>query len=978
MGMKGINRVKKSALQKSTLWLALGMALSMPLAMPAFAANTDGSLVGHVPAGATVTVRNPETGFERTVTADSDGSYRFPLLPVGRYTVEVNAGGSAVGGVQTVVISLGNATTHDVGTGTAELEAVTVQGSSISPIDVSSTETATNLTIEQIDRLPVARDALSVALLAPGVVRGEFGGVSFGGSSVAENAVYVNGLNITDFYNRVGFSTVPFNFFQEFQVKTGGYSVEFGRTTGGVLNTVTKSGTNEFKAGAQLVYEPDWLQSEQQDNPGRISRFDEFDRAALNLWASGAIIKDKLFFFGMYEARKYDPRNSDDGYENFFDGRSNPGFWGAKVDWQITSDHVISAMGFSDKAKLTTDEYGIEPGGDLNGARLYQNTTFNESGGDNWNLTYTGYLTDSFTMKAMYGENNRSSDIHSLTDDTCSLVQDRREGSSFLGCTSNTAVIAREDDRQQYRLDFDWQLGDHLLRFGYDHENNQSFYNQRYPGDGRRFEVFNAGSEVNGVPTPPGVDAYVRTREVRNEGTFETVNSAYYLEDNWNITQNFLLNIGIRNESFDNKNGQGASYIKMDDMWAPRLGFSWDILGDSSLKIFGNIGRYFLPVANVINIKQAGPFLDRRTFYAFGGFDENNIPILGEQLGDVDTSQGDGTVPDVRGEVDADMDPVYQDELILGFQKQIDANWSMGMRGIFRKLSNAIDDMEITYNGFCEMDSFIMGNPGEVATIYSDTDCDGESDAYVNIDTAHTGWAIYDVDGNFVGTTGWMKPKRDYQGLEIVVDRAWDNKWAFNASYTLSFSEGNAEGPVNSDTDFSDSGRTEAFDNPWVNFNGYGYLPNDRRHQIKLNGSYALNDAWEFGATLDGRSGRPVSVFGVGNPFDETEFHSFYVCTANCDAPHPDRTYTLFPRGSDDRLPWEWDVGASVTYKHSFGASDLSVKFAVFNLFDRQVVNEVNENRELESAIGLTNPLWGQGTGYQSARYGQITVSLDF
>ena len=972
--MKG---TKSRALHKSTMWIALGLALSMPLSMPAFAANTDGSLTGQVPAGAQVTVRNPETGFVRTVTADADGNYRIPFLPVGTYTVEAAQNGVAIGSPATVTVSLGNSTTQNFGGAAGTLETVTVQAA-MSPIDPKSTETATNLTIEQIDRLPVPRDALSVAMLAPGVVRGEFGGVSFGGSSVAENSVYVNGLNVTDFYNRVGFSSVPFNFFQEFQVKTGGYSVEFGRTTGGVLNTVTKSGTNEFKAGAQLVWEPDWLQSEQQDNPGRISRFDEYDRAALNVWASGALIKDKLFFFGMYEARKYDPRNSDDTYDNYFDGRSNPGFWGGKLDWQITNDHVLSLLAFSDEAKLTTDEYAIEPAQDLNGARVYQNTTFNESGGDNWSLTYTGYLTDTFSMKALYGENKRSSDIHSLTDDTCQLVQDRRVGSGFLGCTSNTVVIAREDDREAMRLDFEWQLGDHLLRFGYDHENNASFYNQRYPGDGRRYEVFNAGGTVNGVPTPPGVTAYVRTREVRNEGNFETTNSAYYIEDNWQVNDNFMLNFGIRNEEFDNKNGQGESYIKMEDMWSPRLGFSWDFNGDSSLKIFGNIGRYFLPVANVINIKQAGPFLDRRTFYVFNGFDANNIPILGEQLGEVDVSQGDGTVPDVRGEVDADMDPVYQDELILGFQSQLDQNWSFGARGIFRKLTNAIDDMQITWNGFCEMNTFIMGNPGEVATIYGDTDCDGENDAYVNIDTANTGWAIYNVDGDFVGTAGWMKPNRDYKALEFVIDRAWDDKWSFNASYTLSFSEGNAEGPVNSDTDFADSGRTEAFDNPWVNFNANGYLPNDRRHQIKMNGSYAINDAWEFGATVDARSGRPVSAFGVGNPFDEEEFHSFYICTANCDAPHPERTYTLFPRGNEDRLPWTWDVGLSTTYKHSFGTADLSVKFAVYNLFDRQVVTEVNEDRELANAIGLTNPLYGQGTGYQSARYGQITVSLDF
>ena len=330
----------------------------------------------------------------------------------------------------------------------------------------------------------------------------------------------------------------------------------------------------------------------------------------------------------------------------------------------------------------------------------------------------------------------------------------------------------------------------------------------------------------------------------------------------------------------------------MDDMIAPRFGFSWDMRGDNRSKLFGNAGRYFLPVANVINIKQAGGFLDARTFYEFLGFESFDYngttrqrPILGAQLGPVDNSQGDGTVGDLRGEVDQDMDPVYQDELILGFQSMIDDKWSWGVRGIYRKLHNAIDDMEITSNGFfCGGEptgvGFVMGNPGQPLTVFTDTNCDGENDALVTIDTAKAGWALFDEDGNYVGEVGYPKPKRDYKALELMIDRAWDNRWSFNATYTLSFSKGNAEGPINSDTDFGDTGRTEAFDNPWVNFGGVGYLPNDRRHALKLRGAYALGDSWEFGTSLAVLSGRPISALGSNNPFDGTNFFSFFIFNA--------------------------------------------------------------------------------------------------
>ena len=135
---------------------------------------------------------------------------------------------------------------------------------------------------------------------------------------------------------------------------------------------------------------------------------------------------------------------------------------------------------------------------------------------------------------------------------------------------------------------------------------------------------------------PPGVTAYVRTRANEVDGEFETLNTAYYLEDNWSVTPQLVINAGLRMEAFDNKNSDGDSYIKIDNMLAPRFGFSWDMKGDSRTKIFGNAGRYFLPVANVINIKQAGGFLDRRTYYVFQGLEDFEYngqtyqrPILG-------------------------------------------------------------------------------------------------------------------------------------------------------------------------------------------------------------------------------------------------------------------------------------------------------------------------------------------------------------
>jgi Carboxypeptidase regulatory-like domain/TonB-dependent Receptor Plug Domain/TonB dependent receptor len=993
-----------------TLYIALMacFAALVPLQL-AQAASGDGSLVGRIVSdgssvdGAEVTVRNPETGFSRTVKTDADGSYRFPFLPVGRYTVEAVKGGKPLGKLTDVSVNLGTATTADITLNAPSLDTIEVVGTRVvNAVDVSSVESATNITREELELLPVDRNLSSVAMLAPGLTKGDSdlgeGGISFGGSSVAENTVYINGLNVTDFYNRVGASTVPYAFYKEFQVKTGGYSVEFGRTTGGVINAVTRSGTNNFDYGTEIVWEPEFLQArggnhfDSEGNSAIISRFDDYDRRNINVFASGPIIHDKLFFFAMYEARDYQKRNTSDSGNVFFDGEADNGFWGAKVDWQISDKHLLEALAFSDKNQTVRDNFAFDFETGQRGNQT--NRDFLDEGGRNWALTYTGYLAEAFSMKVLYGQNKRDFARNSVNDVACNRIRDLREiGDGDVGCTSALNVTARTDDREAARLDFQWKLDKHQLRFGLDRENNTSDHDLHYPGpEDLLYEIRDTtpGATLeNGGTVPAGVTAYVRAREQTVKGEFETLNTAYYLEDNWSVTPRLVLNAGVRLEAFDNKNSAGGSYIKITDMVAPRFGFSWDRKGDNRSKIFGNLGRYFLPVANVINIKQAGALLDERTYFAFQGlepFEYNGQtflrPKLGPQIGAVDNSQGDGTVGDLRGEVDDDMDPVYQDELILGFQSMIDDKWSWGLRGIYRRLHNAIDDMEITSNGIlCSGEptpvGFVMGNPGKPLTVYTDTNCDGANDAFVTIDTANAGWALFDDDGNFIGERGYVEPKRTYKAFEFAIDRAWDRQWTFNGSYTLAFNKGNIEGPVNSDTDFADAGRTEAFDDPWVNLNGYGYLPNDRRHQFKLRGAYTFLENWQIGATLNAQSGRPINAFGVGNPFDGTNYHSFYICVSNCTSDNPsERVYELRERGSAGRLPWTYDLGANVSYRREVGPADMKVRFAVYNLLNSQRLLQVDD--ELETDIGFINPQYRLGNAYQSPRFAQLTVSLEF
>lgn len=986
-----------SSLRKSALSIAMGLCLASLVAAPAFAQSATGAVAGRANGGEQITIVNTATGASRSVTVNSDGSYRIGQLPPGDYTL--TAGSAAPVNVN---VSLGGTTTVNLGSdgGVANLDAIEVVGSRvINRVDVRSTESATNVTREEITRLPIDQTLGSVALLAPGVVSSgaTFGGLSFGGSSVAENAVYINGLNVTDPYRRQGFSSVPFAFYQEFQVKTGGYSAEFGRTTGGVINAVTRSGGNEFKAGMEMTFEPTAWAAEKEDHFHEDGSLDERNRTSrdaspfykANVWASGPIVKDKLFFFAMYEKRDSSPRDIDTTQAWYTE--SDNDFWGAKFDWRINDDHLVELLAFSDKADSVTSNYLYNWDTAARGNKKGEGSA--SSGGDNWSLTYTGHFTENFTAKVMYGVNERSAIAGSPSDASCSIVT--RSGSYTSrfgpettpeGChPTDSSAASRYDKREATRLDFEWTLGNHLLRFGLDQEIMDSSSSVVYPGDGVSYQVQAAtpGGPLNGTVVPAGATAIVDARRYITGAPVTNETQALYFEDNWNVTDSLLLNLGIRVDKFHNKLASGATFAKADfgDMISPRLGFSWDVKGDGTTKVFGNAGRYYIPLTNKLTDYFGGGTTDEHTYYVLSGWAQKVDPItggaylepiLGAQIGPVNT---DGNVPapsDVRAAVARDLKQVFQDEYIVGFQQALNPEWSFGVNATYRKVTRAVEDTRINHSDCPGNWNFPIINPGEVNTLWCTS-----TQSWVDIDTAVDGYAA--LGSNAI--SGYKKPRRTYKAVEFQLDRAWDDKWAFNASYLWSKSEGNIEGPVNSDTGYADTNLVQFYDHPAVN-ERYGVLFNDSRHQIKLRGSFKLNDMWSFGATLSTRSGGPITAFGVRWPNDNRGFGpgefsgggSGWLCVANCASLNRELVYT--ERGAFGRMPWVTNLGANVTWALPSEDIDLKVRFSVFNLLNSQTV--INVHSRYEGQAGTMLPHFGQGTVWQSPRYMQLVVSYNY
>ena len=995
-------------LRKSVLSLALGVCLSTLAVSPAFAQSAMGAVAGRANAGDQVILVNAATGATRTVTVSADGSYRLSQLPIGDYTLKVARGGQEVGEPIAVNVALGGTTTVNLGDGgqIVNLDTIEVVGNRVvNRVDVYSTESATNITREEIARLPVDQGLGAVALLAPGVVSSgaTFGGLTFGGASVAENATYINGLNVTDPYLRQGFSTVPFAFFQEVQVKTGGYSAEFGRSTGGVINAVTRSGGNEFQSGVEFTLEPASWASSREDHFHKDGTIDERDRTSrdaspffkTNLWASGALVKDRLFFFAMYEWR--DANSTDIDTNEAWKTNSDNGFWGGKIDWRINDNHLLELLAFSDKADATTtayDEYDWDSDtlGDSSGSGI------SGSGGTNWSATYTGQFTENFSAKAMYGINKRSALSYSALDGACSIVTLSgdyvsafgRPGQT-VGChPTNGSVNSRFDEREAARLDFEWLLGAHQLRFGFDQEIMDSSSSRVYPGDGTSYQAQAAtpGGELpNNALVPDGVTAIVDARHYITGAPVSTKAQAFYLEDNWSVTPDLLLSLGVRADKFHNTLASGTTFAKADfsDMFAPRVGFSWDIKGDGSTKLFGNAGRYYIPLTNKLTDYFGGGTTDEHTYYVLNGWTEMThpdtgetylVPNLGPQIGPVNT-EGNAPAPDdVATAVARDLKQVFQDEYILGFQQAINQEWSYGVNATYRKVTRSVEDVRINHVEGCPWYSgdWPIINPGEVTTLWCP-----DTESWVTFDSSQDG---YQALGSGA-IMGYKKPRRTYKAVEFQLDRAWDDVWAFNFSYLWSKTEGNMEGPVNSDTGYADTNLVQHYDHPAVN-ERYGVLFNDYRHQFKLRGSYKLNEMWSFGSTLTARSGGPITAFGVVWPNDRRvaggsgEYSgggSGWLCVANC-SDWANRELVWSERGAFGRMPWVYDLGASVTWTLPVEGIDLKARLSVYNLLNRQTV--INVHSRYESQPGTVRPHFGQGTVWQSPRFAQLVITYNF
>ncbi|MDQ0009421.1 outer membrane receptor for ferrienterochelin and colicin [Luteibacter jiangsuensis] len=974
----------------------------------AFAQSTTGAISGQVgdAQGATVVVQGGN-GLTREVTVDAKGRYSASQLPLGTYTVTLRRNGVDVDSRKDVGLRVGASTDVSFVASAANLEGVSVSASRLPDIDVTSVDSRSVITADQLAKLPLTRNADEIARLAPGVVSnsGGFKGPtgsslnSFGGSAASENAYYINGYNVTDPQRGMGGISLPYGAVDQQEVYTGGYSAQYGRSDGGVINQVGKRGSNEWHFGGQVLWEPAFARAGSANTyytnglpaspvAGDLYQPNREDRSwvtTVSSYVGGPLIKDKLFFFlaGEFERQEGSTHNNVDDTSPDVQYRYGSPRWYGKLDWNITDSHILEVTSASSKRETQGTIYDYDYSALRRGGRIGSDDD-TKTGGDVWSAKYTGYITDDLTVSALYGKmkldqydqpgsyNGDLTYVNGLTNQNPAL-----NGGSPFGNNQTVQTLTdsgRGTRSTNTRFDVTYVLGDHTISAGIDNQVTRALdQGSQASGDGYYWTYGKADPNTPistglGVPATGGIvngeqGYYVVRHVVSSLASVRASQKAQYIEDKWQVDDRWLLSLGLRNDQFENYNRDGDAYVTQHrPQWAPRLGFSWDVNGDASFKVYGNAGRYYLGLPLNPGLNAAGASLSTSQYFTYGGIDAQGLPTgLTAFSQPVSSNNYYGVLPDPRTVTASNLKSEYQDEFILGFTKTLGHDWVYGAKATQRILRSAIDD-------YCDTDRIVAKAAALGYDVTTTNSC-----YLFNPGRANT-FNVIDTSGNLVAVPlsnselGFQSLKRRYYSLEGFLEHPFDGRWYGKVDYVFSRSYGNTEGQLRSDLQQTAASTSEDWDNSYIMENTNGPTNNDHTHQLKLFGYYQLTPEWLVSANLSLTSGSPKICLGYYGP-DFSDPGKYGGSYHYCDG-------VASPPGKQGRLPWIRQLDLGTTYRPAFADGKLSFTASVFNVFNEQ--RPLNRYPYSQTDPGVPDPQYGQAVVRQVPRYVRLGVSYDY
>ena len=994
--------------------------------------NASGTVFGKVAPGSatSVALKNTDTNLSRTVTIDATGKFQATALPPGRYTAILMKDATVLANSEfDVLAGQGVEPNFGIASGVG-VQSVEVSARR-NRIDVSSATNGATFTAKELDKLPMTRNVDAIIQLAPNTTRADpryAGGASLGGGGASENAYYINGFPVTNPLTQLGASELPFGGISQAQVLTGGFGAEFGRSVGGIINITTKSGTNNWEVGGTVSFAPKSLRSDVIDiyfpvipgtssatvNNGKLFRArkdDTLENWTYGGYVGGPIIKDKVFMFLAAEAQKTNTSGTNPGNNATSLNNATAGWreqeaklqrYLGKFDWNITDDHrlELTLMGDSPKrdnsfsgytyAKTSTNDARTRLPTGVTSTQHFENV--GENGGETQILKYTGNLTNDLTLTALYGQ-SKAKHVNSFggsDQNQFFIVADT--GNQAPGITynnpqpvsGNVLSDGSQDQIKSFRLDLEYKIGQHTVRAGLDNNKLSSINaGDRSSGGGTWTYLKNpspgstlkpGGADANGntvvLPAmatgygPLAAQGYYVDKTLFTDVTNAYSNtSAQYIEDRYQITKDVLITAGVRRESFDNANGDQQKYIEQKNQIAPRLSAVWDVNGDSSTKVFGSLGRYHLQIPTHLAVRGASRSTFTDTYYAYTGVAADGTPTGLTQLGGPASGNNEfGQQKDYQSVSATNLKPTYQDEITLGFEKAFSPALNFGAKLTYRTLKSTIDDWcdDRPIRAWAARNNVNVDNWGG----FNCSNINPGEDVDLKLDFTGQGKQQYSNVHLTAAETGLPKVERKYVAVDLFAEHPYRNGWYGKLNYTWSRSKGNTEGQTLSDVAQTDVAATQTWDYAELMKNANGLLPNDRTHQIKAYGFYDLNSQWTVGGNLLLAAGRPRSCLGTDpNPGDSPNYNS---ASHNCGGLTA-ATNTPSPRGSIGNLEWDRRLDLNVVYKPE-QIKGFSFKLDVFNVFNAQTVQAVEERSNNRNALRNIYQVWLSTTPPRSAK----------
>lgn len=609
----------------------------------------DGQAIGTVE----ITASNTATGVRTTTLSTASGSYVFPTVPVGSYDVEARRIGYRAQVRQAVRVSLSRTSlvSFVLEVGAAELAPLTVtidQGL----IDPDQAGVVDRVSAAQIAAIPVAgRNFADLVALSPkvGVDAGDGtgGNLSLGGGRRGANLIQIDGAGTTGTFfggEARGSDRIPFAFsietVQEFEIVTNAFDVEFGFFSGGVINAITKSGTNEFH-GSVFGYFRD----------GSLTRADFFGRESnfnsqqLGFTLSGPIVQDKIHFFLAVERQDRDQPvfglpapgstpNSDlrfhpDSVARFLDILSRvygvEDFAGevaqtqdettvfARIDWQVNNNHRVTLRhNFTD---LDSEGDRISSNETLLNGGVFENTS------NSFVASLTSILSPTVWNEArvQYATEPRPRTATSLLPEgevfiTSDFGVDGGFQRGDMECCNDPVLPNNlEETTFEFIDNLHLTMGNHDMKFGVHFNNfdylNFFFFNQQGQFEFDSLEDFEnkkSSKFTRNLPFP-GPDGLFNTADdVTPLADYSAREFAFYWQDEWHATDQLTLAFGLRfdittlpdeaplnQELLDSALRLRTDVTPDDKNFSPRLSFTFDPSGEGTSIVRGGVGLFF-------------------------------------------------------------------------------------------------------------------------------------------------------------------------------------------------------------------------------------------------------------------------------------------------------------------------------------------------------------------------------------------------